>query len=122
MVGLLKFNIIEKVALSVYLEMPCITFKKENILSPTPGSSGPLLALSVFVGAGQPLQHAEVRDTNLAWVGLWCGIHLPARSAHEARFLRSHECHDGGHRKLNPRAADENKNTTNLNYEQIGYL
>ena len=31
--------------------------------------SGPLLALSVFIGAGQPLQHGEVRDTNLAWVG-----------------------------------------------------
>ena len=28
--------------------------------------SGPLLALSVFIGAGQPLQHGEVRDTNLA--------------------------------------------------------
>ena len=28
----------------------------------------PLLALRVFIGAGQPLQHGEVRDTNLAWV------------------------------------------------------
>ena len=28
----------------------------------------PLLALRVFIGASQPLQHGEVRDTNLAWV------------------------------------------------------
>ena len=69
MVGLLKFNIIEEIPFSVYSEIPCITFKTENLSSPTPGSSGPLLALSVFSGHGQRLQHGEVRDTNLAWVG-----------------------------------------------------
>ena len=26
-------------------------------------------SLRVFIGHGQPLQHGEVRDTNLAWVG-----------------------------------------------------
>ena len=67
MVDLSKFNIIERIPFSVYLEIPCITFKTEK--SPTPGSSGPLLALSVFIGPGQRLQHGEVRDTNLAWVG-----------------------------------------------------
>ena len=70
MVGMLKFNVIEKIPFSVYLEIPCITFKTEkNLSSPTPGSSGPFLALSVFIGHGQGLQHGEVRDTNLAWVG-----------------------------------------------------
>ena len=69
MVDLLKFNIIEKIPFSVYLEIPCITFKRKNLSSPTPGSSGPLLALSVFIGHGQRLQLGEVRDTNLAWVG-----------------------------------------------------
>ena len=28
----------------------------------------------VFIGAGQPLQHGEVRDTNLAWVRPSCGL------------------------------------------------
>ena len=37
-------------------------------LSPTPDACSPLLALSVFIGAGQPLQHSEVRGSYLAWV------------------------------------------------------
>ena len=48
----------------------CYAFplKRENLLSPTPDACGPLLALSVFIGAGQPLQHGEVTDSYLAWV------------------------------------------------------
>ena len=60
MVGLLKFNIIEKISFSVYLEIPCITFKTEKTFIAHPW----MLALSVFIGHGQPLQHVEVRDTN----------------------------------------------------------
>ena len=37
-------------------------------LSPTPDACSPLLVLSVFIGAGQPLQHGEVKASNLAWV------------------------------------------------------
>ena len=40
--------------------------KRKNLLSPTPDACSPLLALSVFIGAGQPLQHGEVRDSYLA--------------------------------------------------------
>ena len=33
----------------------------------------------VFIGAGQPLQHGEVRDTNLAWVRsvVWNAVRCP---------------------------------------------
>ena len=41
---------------------------EQNLLSSTPGLCNPLLALSVFIGAGQPLQHGKVIDSNLAWV------------------------------------------------------
>ena len=56
MVGWLKFNIIEKMPFMVYLEIQCITFKTEkNLLSPTPGSSGPLLALrNIQLMTGEP--------------------------------------------------------------------
>ena len=40
--------------------------KRKNLLSPTPDACSPLLVLSVFIGAGQPLQHGEVRDSYLA--------------------------------------------------------
>ena len=85
MVGLLKFNITENIPFSVYLEILCITFKTEKSFIthpwiPGPGSSGPLLALSVFIGHdGQPLQHGEVRDTNLAWYGA-CDFTYTART------------------------------------------
>ena len=45
-----------------------IRLKLKNLLSPTPHACSPLLALSIFIGAGQPLQHGEVRDSYLAWV------------------------------------------------------
>ena len=48
----------------------CYAFrlKWKNLILPTPGVCNPLLALSVFIGAGQPLQHGEVRDSSLAWM------------------------------------------------------
>ena len=45
-----------------------IRLKRKNLLSPTPDACSPLLALSVFIGAGQSLQHSEVRGSYLAWV------------------------------------------------------
>ena len=54
----------------------CYAFrlKRNNLLSPTPDICRPLLALSVFIGAGQPLEHGEVRDSNLASVGPVVGL------------------------------------------------
>ena len=45
------------------------SIKWKNLLSPTPGVCSPFLALSVLIGAGHPLQHGEVRDSNLALLG-----------------------------------------------------
>ena len=42
--------------------------KRKNIFSRTPDACSPLLALSVFIGDGQPLRHGEVRNIYLAWV------------------------------------------------------
>ena len=48
----------------------CYAFrlKRKNLLPPTPDAHSPLLALSVFIGAGQPQQNGEVRNSNLEWV------------------------------------------------------
>ena len=45
----------------------------------------------------------------------------PTRS-HDARFFRGHDFQDGGRRMFNPRAVDDDKNTDNLNDEQVNYL
>ena len=42
--------------------------RRKNILSPTPDACSLLLALSVFIGAGQPLQCGEVSDSNFVVV------------------------------------------------------
>ena len=69
MVGLLKFNIIDKIPFSVYLEIPCITYKTEKSFIAHPWIQRPVVGLECIHWHGQPLQHGEVRDTNLAWVG-----------------------------------------------------
>ena len=45
----------------------CYAFrlKLKNLLLPTPDACSPLLALSVFIGAGQLLQHGEVSNNHL---------------------------------------------------------
>ena len=45
MVGLLKFNIIEKIPFSVYLEIPCITFKTAKSFIAHPWIQRPVFGL-----------------------------------------------------------------------------
>ena len=92
MVDLFKFSIIEKIPFSVYLEIPCITFKTEKSFIAHPWIQRPVVGLECIHWHGQRLQHGEVRDTNLAWVGpvatitrylsshIWCCHYLPPGS------------------------------------------
>ena len=70
----LKCNIIKLTSCNDSSQVQCIKWK--TLSSPTPGVCSPLLALNVFTRAGQPLQHGEARDSNLALVGP-VGIGIP---------------------------------------------
>ena len=70
----------------------CYAFrlKRNNLLSPTPDICSPLLALSVFIGAGQPLEHGQVRDSNLASMGPVVGLtyyYLPKFTSLASMFV-----------------------------------
>ena len=66
---LLKCNIIYMMPGIGCSKMLCISLITEKSLSPTPGACSPFLALGVFIGVGQTLQHGPRSRTDLAWVG-----------------------------------------------------
>ena len=75
MVGLLKFNIIEKIPFSVYLEIPCITFKTEKSFIAHPWIQWPLFWPWVY-SLGMVSRYSTVRSGMLTWRewGLWSSV------------------------------------------------
>ena len=59
MVDLLKYNIIEKIPFSVYLEIPCITFKTEKSFIAHPWIQRPVV--------GMVSRYSTVRSGTLTW-------------------------------------------------------
>ena len=81
MVGLLKFNIIKKILISVYLEIPCITFKTENSFIAQPWIQRPVLGLECIHWAWSAAsRYSMVRSgtiTSREW-GLWFDQFYPS--------------------------------------------